>query len=71
MLIFDEITSGWRHVFGGVHLKYGVEPDIAVFAKSIANAGAALDTLQARGLVRCEKRKTGGRDAEVWVAAAK
>jgi glutamate-1-semialdehyde aminotransferase len=37
VLIFDEITSGWRHTFGGVHQRYGVDPDIAVFAKSLAN----------------------------------
>jgi len=37
VLIFDEITSGWRHCLGGIHLRYGVAPDIAVFAKSLAN----------------------------------
>lgn len=37
VLIFDEISSGWRMHLGGVHLKYGTMPDIAVFAKAIAN----------------------------------
>jgi glutamate-1-semialdehyde 2,1-aminomutase len=37
VLVFDEITSGWRHNCGGVHLDMGVNPDIAVFAKSISN----------------------------------
>jgi len=37
VLIFDEVTSGWRFCLGGVHLKYGVNPDIAVFAKGISN----------------------------------
>lgn len=37
VLIFDEITIGWRVMHGGVHLKYGVEPDIAVFAKGMGN----------------------------------
>lgn len=37
VLVFDEITAGWRHNLGGVHLQLGVEPDIAVFAKSISN----------------------------------
>ena len=37
VLIFDEITSGWRMNIGGIHLLYGVEPDIAVFAKAISN----------------------------------
>jgi len=37
ILIFDEVSSGWRLTTGGVHLLYGVTPDIAVFAKAISN----------------------------------
>ncbi len=37
MLIFDEVTAGWRLAFGGAHLLFGVAPDIAVFAKSLGN----------------------------------
>jgi len=37
VLIFDEVTSGWRMNIGGIHLLYGVNPDIAVFAKGISN----------------------------------
>ena len=37
VLIFDEITSGFRLNNGGAHLIYGVNPDIAVFAKGISN----------------------------------
>ncbi len=37
VLIFDEISSGWRMHLGGVHLKYGIQPDIAVFAKAMSN----------------------------------
>lgn len=40
VLIFDEITSGFRMCAGGIHLNYGVNPDIAVFAKSMANGYA-------------------------------
>lgn len=36
-LIFDEISIGWRLCLGGAHLKYGVIPDIAVFAKALGN----------------------------------
>ena len=36
-LVFDEISSGWRMHPGGIHMKYGVHPDIAVFAKAISN----------------------------------
>ncbi|MCD4678596.1 MAG: aminotransferase class III-fold pyridoxal phosphate-dependent enzyme, partial [Desulfobacula sp.] len=37
VLIFDEVTSGWRINNGGVHLTMGVEPDMAAFAKGISN----------------------------------
>lgn len=36
-LIFDEVTTGFRLHRGGVHLKLGVQPDIAVFAKALGN----------------------------------
>jgi len=36
-LIFDEITSGFRLAVGGAHLKLGINPDIAVFAKGMSN----------------------------------
>jgi glutamate-1-semialdehyde 2,1-aminomutase len=37
VLIFDECTSGFRETFGGIHKKYGVEPDIAMFGKALGN----------------------------------
>ena len=37
ILIFDEITSGWRINTGGAHQKLGVSPDIVVYGKTIAN----------------------------------
>jgi glutamate-1-semialdehyde aminotransferase len=37
VLVFDEVSSGWRLNVGGAHLNLGVEPDIAVFAKAISN----------------------------------
>ena len=40
VLVFDEITSGYRMCAGGIHRNYGVYPDIAVFAKSMANGYA-------------------------------
>ena len=40
VLIFDECTSGFRETFGGLHKKYGVEPDLAVFGKAIGNGYA-------------------------------
>jgi glutamate-1-semialdehyde aminotransferase len=37
ILIFDEISSGWRLNQGGAHLNYKVNPDMAVFAKAMSN----------------------------------
>jgi glutamate-1-semialdehyde 2,1-aminomutase len=37
VLIFDEISSGFRVNNGGAHLQLGVDPDIAVFSKAISN----------------------------------
>ncbi|MDD5680782.1 MAG: aminotransferase class III-fold pyridoxal phosphate-dependent enzyme [Candidatus Omnitrophica bacterium] len=37
VLIFDEITAGFRLTAGGAHLKYGVNPDMAVFGKAMSN----------------------------------
>jgi glutamate-1-semialdehyde aminotransferase len=37
VLVFDEITSGWRMNVGGIHLFYGVSPDMATFAKGLGN----------------------------------
>jgi len=37
ILIFDEITSGFKDNYGGIHLKFKVNPDMAIFGKSIGN----------------------------------
>ena len=37
VLIFDECTSGFRQTFGGLHKKYNINPDIAVFGKALGN----------------------------------
>ncbi len=50
LLVFDEITIGWRLVHGGAHLRLGVTPDIAVFAKALGNGhpiGAVIGTRDA------------------------
>lgn len=47
LLVFDEITIGWRLCLGGAHRKFGVEPDLAAFAKAISNGfalGAVIGT---------------------------
>lgn len=50
LLIFDEVTIGFRLCYGGAHLKLGVYPDIAVFAKALGNGhpiGAVIGTKEA------------------------
>ena len=37
VLIVDEVSSGFRLNTGGAHLLYGLEPDMAVFAKAMSN----------------------------------
>ncbi len=37
VLIFDEITSGWRLIVGGAHLTFNVNPDIMVVGKAMSN----------------------------------
>ena len=37
LLIYDEITIGWRYTFGGSHLVLGVQPDLATYAKALGN----------------------------------
>ena len=40
ILIFDECTSGFRQINGGLHKIYDVEPDMAVFGKALGNGYA-------------------------------
>lgn len=47
VLIFDECTSGFRETFGGIYKKFGVEPDMAMFGKTIGN-GYALTAVVGR-----------------------
>lgn len=47
VLVFDECTSGFRRSLGGLHLHYGVDPDIAVFGKTLGN-GYAINAIIGR-----------------------
>jgi len=40
ILIFDECTSGYRQNMGGIHLKFKVNPDIAIFGKALGSGYA-------------------------------
>jgi len=48
VLIFDECTSGFRQTFGGLHKMFGVEPDMAVFGKTLGNGYAITATIGRR-----------------------
>lgn len=37
LLVFDEVSIGWKLNYGGAHLKYKVTPDIAAFSKATSN----------------------------------
>lgn len=51
VLIFDECTSGFRETFGGIHKKYGVEPDMAMFGKALGNGYAITATIGRREIM--------------------
>ena len=51
VLIFDECTSGFRETFGGLHKKYGVEPDMAMFGKALGNGYAITATIGRREIM--------------------
>ncbi len=57
VLIFDECTSGFRETYGGIFQKYGVEPDMTVFGKTIAN-GYALTAVVGKKSVMEAAQKT-------------
>lgn len=57
ILIFDECTSGFREAFGGIHKKYGVEPDMAMYGKTLGN-GYAITAVVGRRSVMEYAQKT-------------
>ena len=40
ILIFDECTTGYRENMGGIHLKFKVNPDLAIFGKALGSGFA-------------------------------
>jgi glutamate-1-semialdehyde 2,1-aminomutase len=52
VLVFDECTSGFRETFGGLHKKYGVEPDMAMFGKALGNGYAITATIGRREVMQ-------------------
>lgn len=52
VLIFDECTSGFRQTNGGLHLHYGVEPDMAMFGKALGNGYAITGVIGRREVMQ-------------------
>jgi glutamate-1-semialdehyde aminotransferase len=57
VLIFDEVTSGFRQNCGGVHLKLGVTPDVCVLGKAMSN-GYAMSVVIGKKSVMSAAEKT-------------
>jgi len=57
VLIFDEITSGWRMGTCGMHRIYGVDPDMATFAKAMSN-GFPMSAVIGRGEIMDYAQRT-------------
>jgi glutamate-1-semialdehyde 2,1-aminomutase len=51
VLVFDECTSGFRQAFGGLHKLYGVDPDMAIFGKTLGNGYAITATIGRREIM--------------------
>ena len=56
VLIFDECTSAFRKNFGGLHLNFKVNPDIAVFGKALGNGYAITAVMERRIYEKCTKK---------------
>ena len=57
VLIFDECTSGFRETFGGIHKKFGVDPDMAMFGKALGN-GYAITAVIGKGNIMDATQRT-------------
>tara|TARA_A100001015_G_scaffold207572_1_gene232147 strand:+ start:550 stop:2559 length:2010 start_codon:yes stop_codon:yes gene_type:complete len=53
VLIFDECTSGFRETYGGIHLKYDVYPDLAMFGKAMGNGYAITAVVGTKEVMEC------------------
>ena len=56
VLVFDECTSGFRETYGGIFKKYGVEPDVAMFGKTIGNGYALTAVVGQRGVMEAAQK---------------
>jgi glutamate-1-semialdehyde 2,1-aminomutase len=51
VLMFDECTSGFRQTFGGLHQQFGVEPDVAMYGKTLGNGYAITAAVGRRAIM--------------------
>ncbi len=56
ILIFDECTSGFRETNGGLHKKYKINPDIAVFGKALGNGYPITAVIGKREIMKNAKK---------------
>jgi glutamate-1-semialdehyde 2,1-aminomutase len=56
VLVFDECTSGFRETYGGIFKKYGVEPDVAMFGKTIGNGYALTAVVGKREIMEAAQK---------------
>lgn len=56
VLIFDECTSGFRETFGGLYKKFGVEPDMAVYGKTVSNGYALTAVIGKRAVMEAAQK---------------
>ena len=56
ILIFDECTSGFRETFGGIHQKYNVDPDIAMYGKTLGNGYAITAVVGKREIMEAAQK---------------
>lgn len=57
VLIFDECTTGFRENYGGIHLKYNINPDIAIFGKTLGN-GFAINAILGKSKIMNTAKRT-------------
>ena len=56
VLVFDECTSGFRKNYGGLHMLYDVEPDVAMFGKALGNGYAVTAVLGKREVMQAAEK---------------
>jgi len=56
VLIFDECSSGFRETFGGIFKKFGVEPDMAMFGKTLGNGYAITAVVGKRSVMEAAQK---------------